>query len=375
MINVNFMGSWVPMFRQAIEAELNLRNHSPPFTAFHLATVAPLGFPKNRTMVLRGFLFDDPSTNVLTATTDRRSQKYEELEHNDKFEAVFWFERLKKQFRFRGRARIIDETHFPVLDLSRIQPQRMLEDLIQQKERRDQEHRDDEEEEEEDENADGTGRTNLAAPNNGHPSQDPNPITPINLSHSIPENIRSILGVTRCQEETHSDDDDNGLQIKASRPSLGGNPVTDMISALPTTAQQEPLSCALCSPALYHKISVAAGDFSFTNLHDMLQFLYHPPTSEEWREEISRQWGQMLRQLKKGFRKPPPGSPMTNTHYKTIDKIARGVDGKKDDLGLENFAVLALFVERVDLVELDKDRRYVFEKDENHQWLEHEVCP
>lgn len=355
MINLNPMGAWVPVFCQTIETELLRLDNKPPFTSFQLATVSSSGFPNNRTMVYRGFLFGDKTTSVLTATTDRRSQKFKELEQNDKFEAVFWFERLKKQFRFRGHVRIIDDKHIPVLDLSRIQPQHVLDELTQLKKLRDQEsHDDDEDDEEEDKHEKAT--TNIPT---SHQSQ--------------------LIAVRRInptiESSASSVSDDDGLQMRAMRHSRASPAAPSTAPTSTTSIQQTPLPYALCSPALYQKIIQTTGDLSFTNLHDMQQFLYHPPTPAEWQEEISRQWKQMSRNLKRGFRKPPPSLPITEERSSTIDKIARGVDGKKDDVGLENFSVLALFVEHVDFLELDKDRRYIYEKDENHQWSEHEVCP
>ena len=53
------------------------------------------GYPQNRTLVYRGWLFDNKDSSVLTFATDKRMSKYKELLHNDKCEAVFYFSRIK----------------------------------------------------------------------------------------------------------------------------------------------------------------------------------------------------------------------------------------------------------------------------------------
>lgn len=107
---------WQYALQQCIKDELSKTDNNPPFTTFQLATIdSKTGYPSNRTVVYRGWLFDNIETSVITFTTDKRMQKYNELLQNDKFEAVFYFGHLKKQFRLRGRAQIIDEEHKPLL--------------------------------------------------------------------------------------------------------------------------------------------------------------------------------------------------------------------------------------------------------------------
>lgn len=266
MLQFHNMASWVPPFASLIDAELGKSNHSPPFTPFQLATVGSDGFPRNRTLVFRGFLFNDRNTNVLTATTDRRLQKYSELLENDRFEAVFYFPGMKKQFRFRGQARIIDEDHTPECDIPRLSP--------------------------------------------------------------------------HAQEK----------------------PPSEKCSALPHT---------LLSPAA---VQLQRPDSSYTNLTELNVQDLQPPSNREWKQEVHRQWYALSSELRSTFRKPPPGTDLTDEHQKTLDSIRRGVDGKKEDSGLKNFAVLALFVDAVDIVELDKDRRFICEKLDG-TWVEQEVCP
>lgn len=250
MLQDHSMASWVPPLTGLIDAEQTKSDHKPPFTAFQLATVDSDGFPRTRTLIFRGFLFGDRNTNVLTATTDKRMSKYSELLHNDRFAAVFWFPTIKKQFRFRGRARIIDDEHTP-------------------------------------------GET-------------------AGSGHDLPYRVLSP------SEEVHRD--------------------------------------------------------STCNLQELMARDLQPPTPSEWSAEVRRQWDALSADLRSTFRKPAPGSEITDDSRRLLDSIRRGVDGKKEDSGLKNFAVLALFVDSVDIVELDKDRRFQYDR-EDGMWVETEVCP
>lgn len=90
MVQFNFQAPWVPILNNCVSNELVATNNNPPFTTFQLATIDPkTGYPQNRTLIYRGWLFNNKSSNVITFTTDRRMEKYQELLHNDKVEAVF----------------------------------------------------------------------------------------------------------------------------------------------------------------------------------------------------------------------------------------------------------------------------------------------
>lgn len=81
---------WQYALQQCIKDELHKTNNNPPFTTFQLATIdTKTGYPSNRTVVFRGWLFDNIETSVITFTTDKRMQKYQEILQNDKFEVVF----------------------------------------------------------------------------------------------------------------------------------------------------------------------------------------------------------------------------------------------------------------------------------------------
>lgn len=300
------MAPWIPTFSAAVEAELAAKDHKPPFTAFQFATVDQHGFPHNRTLVYRGFLFDNKSNNVLTFSTDKRMGKYGELVHNDKFEAVFYFEKAKKQFRFRGRARIIDDVYTPVLDLTTIQPTHIME------------------------------KHNASA---------------------------------SCSD----DDSDGELEMLVTLSRLSTSP-PDQKQLAP---QKTPLAFPIILPGLLLRIQQESLNVSvsFANLHELCLLDFVPPTREEWDGEILRVWDAMSKQLKLSFRGPVPMEDMDEQHQKLIDKISRGVDGKKEEDGKKNFAVVSMFVESVDYYDAGEGRRYIYHKDDYHHWNEHEVCP
>lgn len=76
------------------------------------------------------------------------------------------------------------------------------------------------------------------------------------------------------------------------------------------------------------------------------------------------------------FRRPPPGSHMSPPSHRAIDKIARGVDGYSDESGLENFTVLVMFVNHADcLTDKYMNRRILYHRVNEGEWVEEEVCP
>ncbi|OBA19694.1 hypothetical protein METBIDRAFT_218903 [Metschnikowia bicuspidata var. bicuspidata NRRL YB-4993] len=304
MIQLQYMSSWAPTFVSAMDSELSARDNKPPFISFQLATVNKEGFPHNRTLVSRGFLFDDKTSNVLTFCTDKRTDKYKELLENDRFEAVFYFEKIRKQFRLRGRARIIDDVHTPQLDLTTIQPK-----------------------------------------------------------HIIASNINS------------RSDDEGNLEISVSTSHASNK--NEQQNGEPLSPQATPLPYPIISPRHLSRIHKEGGlvSASFANLYEVSSVEFEEPTREEWDSEIQRIWGTLSKGLKLGFRGPLPGENMDEKNQNLIDKINRGVDGKKEESGLKNFAVVGMFIDHVDYYDQEKGRRYIYRKDKSHHWDEQEVCP
>lgn len=72
---------------------------------FQLATVRADGRPANRTVVFRGFYED---SNVLQVITDRRSAKYDQLDHQPWGEICWYFAKTREQFRILGTVVVID---------------------------------------------------------------------------------------------------------------------------------------------------------------------------------------------------------------------------------------------------------------------------
>lgn len=106
------------------------------------------------------------------------------------------------------------------------------------------------------------------------------------------------------------------------------------------------------------------------------------PQSQEWEAELLRQWTSLSRHTKSLYRKPAPGQKLTSETSKQLDKLHRGVDGAKEDAGLENFGIVCLCVDSVDYLNLKEGRggeRWLFQKtdskDEEDLWEEQEVCP
>ncbi|AMD22297.1 HGL043Cp [Eremothecium sinecaudum] len=107
------MAPWVPTFTQS------MKNHVQPFIPLTFSTVDPSSMkPKCRTVVFRGFLFEDKNCNVLTFNTDTRSDKFKEIDSYSAekgtpapFEACFYFPATEEQFRFSGSCFVVSRNN------------------------------------------------------------------------------------------------------------------------------------------------------------------------------------------------------------------------------------------------------------------------
>lgn len=82
------------------------RNRSQPYSRyFQLATVTPQGYPRNRTVVFRGFL--DDQQNRLKIITDTRSSKIQDLEYQPLVEICWYFTKTREQFRITGKIQLV----------------------------------------------------------------------------------------------------------------------------------------------------------------------------------------------------------------------------------------------------------------------------
>ncbi|CAI4956208.1 AVN_HP_G0102510.mRNA.1.CDS.1 [Saccharomyces cerevisiae] len=111
---------------------------------------------------------------------------------------------------------------------------------------------------------------------------------------------------------------------------------------------------------------------------------YFPETWEQYR--FSGQCFTISKQFKKipaeiVTKKPAPGQKLTSETSKQLDKLHRGVDGAKEDAGLENFGIVCLCVDSVDFLNLKEGsggERWIFQKTDGKDedlWEEQEVCP
>lgn len=89
-----------------------------------------------------------------------------------------------------------------------------------------------------------------------------------------------------------------------------------------------------------------------------------------------RVWTELRQSSKAAFRRPTPGSVMSQHSSHALDKIARGVDGYSDDSGMKNFTVLVMFVNHADIL-TDRyiNRRLAYHRVNEGEWLEEEICP
>ncbi|GAB4211356.1 MAG: hypothetical protein OHK0012_03690 [Synechococcales cyanobacterium] len=91
--------------RSWIVAALHRQGRDPASRYVQMATVDPQGFPRNRTVVFRGWL---GNTDSLLLATDRRSQKVEDLRHHPWVELCWYFAKPREQFRLLGTAVLHD---------------------------------------------------------------------------------------------------------------------------------------------------------------------------------------------------------------------------------------------------------------------------
>ena len=302
---------WNPSFTSAMQTELEAGDL--PFVLFNFSNVDSNNYPSTRSCILRGFLFDQEKTNVLVFTTDKRSTKYKDLLKNPRFDACFYFPKLKKQYRFKGTVRMISDDLTPNITYEN--------DYIN-----------------------GINNDIGSDTNEGNKSD----------TSSIDDENESLISQYLSQ---------NNKKLK------------------PQTIH-EPLNYKLFSPNFiktFEDSSISLSDLGQKmEINNNTEELSNVPTSEEWQNERLRVWNALTRNMKKSFKKPIPGTPLTEESRKLLDAINRGVDGNNSSTGYENFVVVCMFVELVDEVVLGGsgyDRRHIYRKTNNHLWKEYEVCP
>lgn len=113
-----------------------------------------------------------------------------------------------------------------------------------------------------------------------------------------------------------------------------------------------------------------------TSLQHQNYSSFEKPTKEEWESELNSKWNGLSRKLKSSFRNPEPGSKLDSEKQKLLDSISRGVDGSNEDEGQKFFSLILLLVDKVDYVNLGSHvSRSIYERYDDDQWTEEEVCP
>jgi len=91
---------WHQTLRSAIK-----RNRADAQSRYlQLASVDSDGWPRNRTVVFRGFDVDE---EALLVVTDSRSAKLAEFQHESRGEACWYFSRTREQFRIAVRVSVL----------------------------------------------------------------------------------------------------------------------------------------------------------------------------------------------------------------------------------------------------------------------------
>jgi pyridoxamine 5'-phosphate oxidase len=102
-----------PPWRQRLARSLHINRSQVHAKYYQVASVCPVGRPKNRTMVFRGFLANSQS---LLSVSDTRSEKIAQWQGKFKshFEICWYFSGSREQYRLSGEVALLSHS----LDLS-----------------------------------------------------------------------------------------------------------------------------------------------------------------------------------------------------------------------------------------------------------------
>ena len=95
----------LPLWRQRLKASHSKEGKLASNRWIQLANVSKNNQPRVRTVVFRGWL--DNSTMLIY--TDKRSEKYIDLESNNNIEVLWLFFKTKSQYRFKGKVYELDD--------------------------------------------------------------------------------------------------------------------------------------------------------------------------------------------------------------------------------------------------------------------------
>ena len=89
----------LPLWRQSLKASQSKEGKQSSNRWIQLANISKKNQPRVRTVVFRGWL--DNTTMLIY--TDKRSEKYADLETNNNIEVLWLFYKTKSQYRFKGK--------------------------------------------------------------------------------------------------------------------------------------------------------------------------------------------------------------------------------------------------------------------------------
>ena len=95
--------SVLPPWRSVLKAAQRREGRSPSARWLQLATVAKNGQPRVRTLVFRAWT----ESNQLELFTDTRSEKIQDLDHQQAVEICWLFTKAREQYRLSGVANVI----------------------------------------------------------------------------------------------------------------------------------------------------------------------------------------------------------------------------------------------------------------------------
>ena len=98
----------LPQWRQLLKSAQKKEGNPQQSKWIQIATTNKAHNPRVRTVVFRGWI-DDTSMLIFT---DKRSDKVEDLKNNNNVEILWLFLKSRSQFRFKGKAEIVEENSF-----------------------------------------------------------------------------------------------------------------------------------------------------------------------------------------------------------------------------------------------------------------------
>ena len=99
----------LPLWRQKLKASQSREGKLKSNRWIQIANVSKNNQPRVRTVVFRGWL----NNSTMLIFTDKRSQKYVDLETNNNIEVLWLFFKTKSQYRFKGKVyELIDDDKY-----------------------------------------------------------------------------------------------------------------------------------------------------------------------------------------------------------------------------------------------------------------------